>query len=454
MMRSLWSGVSGLVNHQVRMDVLGNNIANVNTYGFKKERVTFQDILSQTISGAARPTEERGGINPKQVGLGMTIASIDKIMTQGSIQTTGRNTDLAIAGDGFFILKKGEQVFYTRAGNFYIDRDGRLVDANGLRVQGWLAQVLPNGERIINTSSELQDLIIPKGDKFPAKATSIVKFRSNLDSRTPIIPPGATEEERIRNTHTASIDIYDNYGNTHRLSIGFVKEGINTWRATATVDGAVPDSVVVYIGQPKPDVNNQFLVQFNTDGRIASVTEGAGANPTTINQGDLIVTVSYQLPDGTTHTVNLMLGRAGEVTNSLTQFASPSTASAYDQDGYPMGYLESFSIDSAGVITAVYTNGQRAPIGQIALATFTNPEGLEKAGENLFVESNNSGMPQISPAETQGKGKIYAGALEMSNVDLSEAFTDMIVTQRGFQANSRTITTTDQMLQEILTLKR
>ncbi len=452
MMRSLYSAVSGLNNHQTRMDVLGNNIANVNTYGFKKERVTFQDILSQMLSGAARPTDDRGGINPKQVGLGMSIASIDKIMTQGSIQTTGRNTDLAIAGEGFFILKKGEKTYYSRAGNFMLDSQGYLVNPNGLRVQGWRAQVLPNGQRVVNTSAPLEDIIIPKNDKFPARATTTVRFRSNLDANLPILPANPTEEERIRGTHTASIDIYDSYGNAHRLAVDFVRTGVNTWTATVNVEGAQPGTTTVYIGGAAvAGDDNTFDLAFNTDGTIASITSRGG---TTANAGNLVATVSFTLPDGTVQNINLNLGTVGQTQNSITQFAAPSTTAAYEQDGYTMGYLESFKIDDAGIITGIYDNGQMATLGQIALATFVNPEGLTKTGENTYQESNNSGMPDIGPAGFKGRGKLYAGALEMSNVDLADAFTDMIVTQRGFQANSRVITTSDQMLQELLTLKR
>nr|HPI15635.1 flagellar hook-basal body complex protein [Spirochaetota bacterium] len=162
MMRSLFSGVSGLKNHQTRMDVIGHNISNVNTYGYKTSRVTFQDMLSQTLSGAAKPEENKGGVNPRQVGLGMTIASIDRIFTQGSLQTTGNQTDLAISGDGFFVVAEGDKNYYTRAGNFALDRDGMLVNpANGLRVQGWMATTNERGEKVANPSGTPEDIIIP-----------------------------------------------------------------------------------------------------------------------------------------------------------------------------------------------------------------------------------------------------------------------------------------------------
>lgn len=458
MMRSLYSAVSGLQNHQTRMDVIGNNVSNVNTNGFKKGRVTFQDILSQTMTGAAKPTDERGGLNPKQVGLGMSIASIDTLMTQGSIQTTGKNTDLAITGEGFFTMKFGEKIFYTRAGNFMLDRDGYLVNANGLKVQGWNAITLENGERYINNSAPLEDIIIPIQSKLEARQTTVVKYKSNLYNNTPILGPNPTEDEIIKNTHSASYDIVDQYGTKRRLILNFRRVDLNQWRVSATVEspeGTLPvNNVTLNVGNVKIDTNNELIINFNTNGTISSITEAAGANPQTDADGQLVGVLDFTLPDGTRNTINLEFGTSGVVENSITQFSSPTSTRAYYQDGYEMGYLESFKIDDSGTITGTYTNGERRILSQIAVSTFVNPAGLTKEGESLYSESNNSGTPTIGAAGSQGIGKIYAGALEMSNVDLSETFTDMIVTERGFQANSRVVTTSDDMLQEILRLKR
>ncbi len=452
MMRSLYSAVSGLQNHQTRMDVIGNNVANVNTTGFKKGRVTFQDILSQTLTGAAKPTDERGGLNAKQVGLGMNIASIDTIHNQGSLQTTGKNTDLAISGEGFFVAKYGEKTFFTRNGNFLIDKDGTLVNSNGLKVQGWKPADVNSD--YINPSAPLQDILIPIGDKIEAKRTENVEFKSNLNSDTPVLPAGATEQEIARNTHATSIQVVDPYGTARRMVVNFEKTGLNEWRATVSIDGIPQENVRVDVGPAKIDTNNQFTLAFNTNGTLSSVTESAGANPQTDNQELLQVNVSYVIPDGTTQTYNMNLGTVGQVEKSITQFASPFTTKAYDQDGNTMGYLEAFKIDDSGTITGTYTNGERKTLGQIAMASFTNPMGLEKEGESLYRETNNSGLANVGQAQTQGKGKMLAGILEMSNVDLSETFTDMIVTERGFQANSRVVTTSDEMLREILGLKR
>lgn len=454
MMRSLFSAVSGLQNHQTRMDVIGNNVSNVNTTGFKKGRVTFQDILSQTLTGAAKPSDERGGLNPKQVGLGMTVASIDTLMHQGSVQTTGKNTDLALTGEGFFVMNLGERTFYTRNGNFLIDRDGLLVNANGLKVQGWNAVTLQNGDRIINTAAPLDDVTIPLMEKLEARETTMVRVKSNLNLDTPVLGPNPTQDELIRNTHSSSIDVVDRYGTKRRMVLNFQKLDVNQWRMTGTIDGIENATVRLNVGGAKVDTNNELLMNFNTNGTIASIRESAGANPQETNQGQMIATVVYTLPDGETRTFNIDLGAAGQVRDSVTQFSSPTSTRAYYQDGYEMSYLEGFKIDDSGTVTGSYSNGERRILGQVAIAAFVNPMGLVKEGETLFTESNNSGMPNIGAAGEQGRGKVYAGALEMSNVDLSETFTDMIVTERGFQANSRVITTSDDMLREILSLKR
>ena len=462
MMRSLYAGVSGLQNHQVRMDVIGNNISNVNTIGFKKGRVNFQDMLSQTMAGAARPTDDVGGVNPKQIGLGMTISSIDTIHTQGSLQTTGVMTDVAIQGDGFFVLSSGEKDFYTRAGAFGLDENGTLVNpANGLRVQGWMAETV-DGRTFINVAADTTDLIIPVGSKDPAAATSEVFLACNLDKRTPEIAPGAGEAEVRDGTWSIDKTIYDSFGNTHTMRINStrVPGTNNTWQGEVIVDpdAEVPANTLANVGG-EGNGTNIFYVDFSNLGTLQAVRDDQGD---TLATGTLQVGVGFDVTGATVpeggepvrQQFLLTLGEAGSVVNTVTQFAEKSSTKAFKQNGYPMGYLESFKIDQSGIITGVYSNGSTRTVGQLAMASFTNPGGLEKAGESTYTVSNNSGEPNVSQSGVAGKGKLVAGALEMSNVDLAEQFTDMIVTQRGFQANSRTIQTSDQMLQELLSLKR
>jgi flagellar hook protein FlgE len=465
MMRSLYSGVAGLQNHQVRMDVLGNNVANVNTTGFKKGRATFQDLLYQQLSGASAPNGEVGGVNPKEIGLGMSIGSIDTIHTQGSLQTTGVMTDLAIQGNGFFVLKKGESTLFTRDGALGLDKDGRIVNpSTGYRVQGWLAQTI-NGQQILSTSGATQDLIVPIGSKDPAKATSRVDLACNLDKRTNEVPPNAAADTVEQGTWRVEEKIYDSFGSPHIFRVEYRKVvgAPNQWQGTVSIDpeAAAPTNAGVALGPNPAQANgNTFIVEFDNRGLLARVRDSQGnASP---QAGALDMGVSFDVqgataPAGggaTRQTFRINLGTIGSATNTVTQMAERSSTKVFSQDGYTMGYLDSFKIDQSGVVTAVYSNGTNRTIGQMALGSFTNPGGLEKVGETNFVQSNNSGQANIGPSGIAGKGKIIAGTLEMSNVDLAEQMTDMIVTQRGFQANSRTIQTSDQMLQELLTLKR
>ena len=463
MMRSLYSGVSGLQNHQTRMDVIGNNISNVNTNGFKRGRVNFQDMISQQLSGAAKPTDELGGVNPKEVGLGMTVASIDNVFTQGNLQSTGISTDLAIQGNGFFVMKNGEETFYTRNGAFGLDMDGTLVNpANGMRVQGWMAEEI-NGQMLVTTAATPEDLIIPVGSKDPAKETTNVNFACNLNKNTPEILEGASADDIFKGTWGTEQKIYDSFGNEHMLSVSFrrVVGNPNQWEATVVIDQDNADYTQTRVGLGTTDgVGNTFLVNFDNYGALQSVTDTAGnvTNP----EGQVVLQTSFAVADSNVdeqgnpyrQTLNINLGTIGSFKDTITQSASKSTTKAFYQDGYTMGYLDNFKIDSSGIITGVYSNGTNRTIGQIAMATFANDRGLEKAGDNTYVESNNSGMARIGESGVAGKGSLMAGALEMSNVDLSEQMTDMIVTQRGFQSNAKAITTADTLLETVLSLKR
>lgn len=409
MMRSMYAGVSGLKAHQTRMDVIGNNIANVNTAGFKASRVTFKEMLSQTLSGAKAPQGNRGGMNPQQVGLGVSLGSIDTNLVQGNLQSTGLGTDLAIQGNGFFVVNNGTQNFYTRAGALTLDENGNLVNAsNGYIMQGWMAT---NG--IINTNSPLTGIRIPIGDTMAPQASTEAVFAGNLNSADPV-------------DWTATIDIYDSQGEKHTLTLNFNPTGTdNEWTWTASIDGASLSS-------------NTGTITFGGDGKV-KVDE---------NNSDTF-TFNIDFDNGTDQITGFRLDLS-----AVTQMAGDNTLDGLYADGYSMGSLESFSIDNAGVITGSYSNGLTKAIGQIAIANFSNAGGLTRVGDTLFAESQNSGIAQIGAAGTAGRGKISAGTLEMSNVDLAEQFTDMITTQRGFQANSRIISTTDEMLQDLVNLKR
>lgn len=465
MMRSLYSGVSGLKNHQVRMDVIGNNISNVNTHGFKAERVTFQDMISQELSAATEPKENIGGINPKQVGLGSLLSAIDKIMSQGSLQSTGKNTDVAISGEGFFVLKEGDKQFFTRAGAFNVDKNGKYVNpANGMKVQGWNVKLDESGNKYINTSSTIEDIEIPLYSKEPAKATTEVIFQSNLNSVVQSVEKDSTPEQiqkylndpdpKKRRGHTTSIKVFDDQGEERVLKVEMYKVRENVWRAKVNMEGASNISVDV------PGINDsattsvsnnlEFEMGFSPDGRLVSVSDGVDS----ATKGKIGVDVSYKVPGNPAQQkFTLNLGDAGML-NGVTQYSAEFTTKATKQDGYPMGYMEAFSIDNSGTIIGVYSNGVQQPLAKMAMALFTNAAGLNKAGDTNYTFSMNSGEANIGESGIAGRGRINAGILEMSNVDLSDQFTDMIVTQRGFQANSRTVVTSDQMIQEVLGLKR
>lgn len=409
MMRSMFSGVSGLRNHQIRMDVIGNNIANVNTVGYKKSRVTFQDMLSQNIRGASAPQGGLGGTNPQQVGLGMTINSVDTIHTQGSSETTGKVTDMMVDGDGFFVVGDGQDNYYTRAGNFDFDSAGNLVNSSGLVVQGWMA----NAAGAIDTTQPIAGIQIPKGQAIQPRATANAILVGNLDA-TAVNP----------DTHVRTITVYDSLGQSHNLNITFTKNANPLeWDVTISDPGWTVAPAIA--GGP---------VRFDAAGALVAPAGGT-------------LTITGTPPNA--NAVNIAVD-----VSSLTGYDAESNVELNSQDGYSSGVLNGYSIDKTGVITGRFSNGLSKQLAQVALSNFNNPGGLLKAGENLYTASNNSGQPQIGTAGSGGRGDISPGKLEMSNVDLSQEFTDMIITQRGFQANSRIITVSDEMLQELVNLKR
>jgi len=377
------------------------------------------------------------------------------------MQTTGVMTDLAIQGNGFFVMSSGAKEFYTRAGAFGLDENGTLINpANGMRVQGWQSETI-DGQNFINAAADVDNLIIPVGSKDPASATSEVELACNLDKRTQDINEGTGAIETREGTWSIDKAVYDSFGNTHTMRVNFTKvPGVeNQWQGQVVVDpdAEIATNTLADVG----DINSTadtFLVEFSNLGVLTGAVDSLGERVETgalqVNVGFDVLAAADEGEGQVRQNFLLNLGDVGSVVNSVTQFAEKSSTKAFSQNGYPMGYLENFKIDQSGQITGVYSNGTNRMLGQVAMASFTNPGGLEKAGESTYVISNNSGDPNISQSGVAGKGKMIAGALEMSNVDLAEQFTDMIITQRGFQANSKTITTSDQMLQELLTLKR
>lgn len=397
MLRSMYSGISGMKNFQTKLDVIGNNIANVNTYGFKKGRVTFKDTMNQTISGASAATENKGGKNPMQVGLGSTIATIDMIDTQSSLQTTGRALDLAISGDGYFVVKQGQSQMYTRAGNFYLDDNGTLVTGDGLKVQS-----LNNGI--------LEDITVNVNALLPAKQTTELVMKGNL-------PQDAKGSSEL----LQQIKVVDNYGVEHVIDMSI---------KPANAANGEWDISFINKSMDNPRTITPVPAQIKLKGDLANLNV-----PLEIEGPNGVETFDIAMP-----------------IRDLTMNGGSMDANAYP-DGNTQGALESFNIGSSGEINGVFSNGLVLTLGQLALAKFSNPSGLSKIGNNTLQESVNSGVANINVAG-EGRGSIAAGALEMSNVDLSEEFTEMITAQRGFQANTRIITTSDEILQELVNLKR
>jgi len=409
MLRSMFSAISGLRGHQVMMDVIANNIANVNTVGFKTGRVNFQDILSQTVRGASAPQGGLGSINPAQVGLGMTVAGIDVLQTQGNLQSTGRLTDMAIQGDGFFVLSDGGRQYFTRDGSFDIGLGGELVNsASGLKVQGWVA----NQAGQIDTTTAVTDVEIPIGTRTTALPTSQSTMTGNLDASAAI---GATA--------STTLNVYDSLGVRHSVKVTFTKTASNAWSWAAAADPADVGTSTASTG----------TIAFNSDGTFNAST-GSPASLTLTNGA-----VSPQsLPIDMT---------------AMTQYQGTSQLNA-QTNGFSSGTLVTFTIGNGGDITGVFSNGQTQLLGQIAMGSFVNPGGLLRQGQNLFGASSASGDPSIGLPGQGGRGTVTTGSLEMSNVDLATQFTGMITAERGFQANGRVITTSDEMLQELVNLKR
>lgn len=514
MMRSLYAGVSGIKVHQTRMDVIGNNIANINTVGFKSSRTTFADVLSQTQSGASEPSETRGGISPRQIGLGVAVASIDLLTADGSPQSTGKNTDVALSGNALFVLNNGGQTVYTRDGAFEFDAEGNYVlPGSGYKVQGW------NGiDGTITTNALPEDINVRAGKTMPANATTTVSYNGNLNASDLIItnisyvPRGGNATNATNgvfidgNTNimatltlsdgstrrvtsgyyevgysipvTTVASVYDAEGGTHSVTLLLDRKQDatdNEWRMYLSPTGKNADGTdmtaadiaaitappeTVYIDTSgssvtipanttgSADTNGQFCksIYFNSDGSLKTADNG-NAN-TNVTQ-DATTTLGFTAANGIGATT------PQQVTvnfSGLTQYSGNTSASP-TTDGNAYGILQSISIDSSGVIKGTYTNGVIQDEAQIAVAQFVNFSGLTKVGTSTYQESNNSGQANVKTVDALGVS-ITPSALEMSNVDLANEFADMIVTQRGFQSNSKIMTVGDEMLETLINMKR
>lgn len=513
MLQAMFNGVSGVQAHKTQLDVIGNNVANVNTIAFKGSRTVFKDVVSQTIRSSSQPTENGlGGTNPFQIGLGVFVGASDVNMAQGSMQPTGRVTDIAIEGNGFLMATDGIQKYYTRDGSFYLDSAGYLVaTGSGFHVLGWHADPETGEINNSDTITEASVIRVLVGQMSIAKGTTEVDFGGNLNASRAL---GGSVPPKV-------FDIYDSHGVAHKLSMNFVKSSApstfywyadcpdrvsatsaritpaGNWTAPAATSVIALNHTNVTI-QPT-DTIHTFVDKINAAGAgVVATTDGTRVTLTSQAKGsDVAITMTpgggYTMNDifGAGHTVAAGTGapighglitfdafgnpliRQGAVSITLanpdgavnpmniaidfsrvTMLAGEDTVDASRQDGLALGTLESYSIGKDGIITGRFTNGLSKSLAQLAMADFRNSAGLAKAGNNLWLETSNSGLAQIGPPANGSRGRIASGFLEISNVDLPTEFTNMIIAQRGFQANARLITTSDEVLQELVQLKR
>ncbi len=567
LLNSLFAGVSGLKNHQSMMDVIGNNIANVNTIGFKGSRVTFSDTFNQFVKAGTNPTETTGGTNTFQIGLGAKVNSIDRNWNQGTFQTTGITTDLALQGSGLFILKSNGENFYSRAGAFIFDADGKLVSPqNGAIVQGKVA----NADGILPPGNNLQDIVIDKNLKLPAVATNLIKWGGNLKSSSEltrsenVVMRGNIQDDgnpADGTTTTVSTSIYDTFGEQYTLNVNYAETGTAnqynmTWEVLDSDGNSVGTSAAPVSVQFADDGTGNLVMDGTSQAKFDPTNAGYDSNTTvTLNSvGPSLGDLQFQL-DGTnitnqtsTKTVSISadgnrlpnvvsgsvtifdsLGNSHQVTlkytkiadnqwtwtasvpgtstdngqpvsssgtlafnadgtldpanispnnpqltftptgganplvldldfgsgfDGITQTSASSVVSALSQNGSASATLSNLNIDQYGNIEGIFSNGNSRTLAQVMVATFQNLNGLISVGDNLYSAYANSGEPRIGSLGEETGTTVQSGALEQSNVDLSEEFTKMIVSQRGFQANARVITTADTLLQEITNLIR
>jgi flagellar hook protein FlgE len=421
---SFSTSLSGLNANQQKLNVIGNNLANINTIGFKSSTVDFSDLVSQSVGGSSA--------NPMQVGLGVTTGSISPNFSQGGIENTGVPTNVAIQGNGFFVIGNAANRSYTRAGDFSFDANGRLVTSDGMGVQGFSATDPVTGAII--TTGQPSDVVVPPGVLRAPTATTQFGTVSNLDASA-----------AIGDTFTASTQIIDALGTAHVATITYTNTGPGAWDyditvpATEITGGVAGDPPTSLLAAPGS-------VTFGATGALVDV-DGSGA----------VANVAIAGPawaDGATSTPLTWALLDANGTATLTGYTAPSATSSVTQNGAAAGTVSGISIDSAGQIVATLGAGQTVVVGQVALATFNNPQGLVKVGSNRFGESAAAGIANVGVAGTGGRGSLIGSSLEQSNVDMAHEFTQMILAQRGYQANSKSITTADQILMDTLNLKQ
>jgi flagellar hook protein FlgE len=425
-LKAMYSGASGLNAEGQALGVVGDNVANTNTVGFKQSRAVFEDVLG-------------GALGTRGAGSGVRMARAQQIFGQGTLVSTGQATDLALSGDGFFVVKgsvagvTGD--FYTRAGQATLRQDGALVNPQGMEFVGYAAS--PAG----GFGTQLGPVKVSTAALAP-KATSLIDVTANLDANA--TPPAAdwdpTNPAATSNFST-TVTVYDSLGNAHALDVYFRNTGPGAWDYHAMADGGELSGGTA--GQPAEVLGGTLT--FGGDGALLDAQVNAGGTADFLNAtpGQPLA-INFGTPQAA----------GGTGFGGTTQFGTPSSVAAQGQDGYASGSLAGVQIDNTGVVNAVYTNGEKLAVAKMAVAKFSSNDGLGRAGQNLWAATGESGEPSIGAAGEGGRAAVVAGSLEQSNVDLAAQFVDLIAHQRAFQANSKTITTADEMLQELVNLKR
>lgn len=413
MFTSFSTALSALGAHATAVDVVGNNLANLNTPGFKSSSVSFYDLVTQSLGA---------GLGETQVGFGVGRPVTIRNFSQGAIQASSGQLDAAIQGDGFLVLKGSQnQVVYTRGGNLIVDRSGNLLTGKGYRVQGWTEI---NGT--VDTNAPVGDIVIPVGSIKAPRASTSIQFDMNLNAAATAGPPP--------DTFSSSIEVFDSLGASHVVSVSFTKSATaNAWDYSVSI--------------PDADVNAPVApltgtLQFDSSGQLTSpdVNTPINFDIAGLANGAQDISLNWQLYN--------------RQTPRLTQYSQPSAVSANYQNGEPSAQLIRVAIGDGGKVLAQYSNGVQSMVGQLAMASIRNPESLVAVGDSAFQLSARSALPAVGIPNTGGRGQIIGGAVEASTVDIAKEFTSLIVLQRGYQANTRVITTVDEISQETINLKR
>jgi len=434
-LQSLGIGVSGLRSHQTRLDTVSNNIANSSTTAYKRQRAVFSEELGQEILGVGR-TAGGSAINPSKVGRGVSVASVDRNFSQGSLTDTGIKTDLALNGDGFFIASPqdgaaSDQRRLTRAGNFTFNQNGELVTSNGLNVKGW--EFDDSGDL---QTGELKDVQFDPNAQSSAQVTENISIGGNLSAD-------------LANGETTSISsvVYDNQGESQPVTVEFTR----TQNQDANPGSDTPDRWDFTIKDGDGNTIDGGSVQFGDQGEITQI-DGNAVDPD--NPGSYEFDFNWDINDDGNASEELSLAFGDENGGSVTQYSGSTTTTVTSQDGRSSGELSGFQFTPEGALELNYTNGVQEKLFQLAIGNVNNPNGLEQQGDNFFTTTSASGDLQLGQAGRDLQTSVISGALESSNVDLAKEFSDLIRAQRSYQASARIITTADEVLNETVQLKR